>query len=92
MKFRKKPVTIDAIQWTGENWEEIHSFARDSGGASLLEGPYPNGEVRVKTLEDGTGELQVSHVASRGDWIVKGVRGEFYAVKPDIFAATYERA
>ena len=92
MKFRKKPVVVDAVQWTGENWEELCSFARDSSGASVLEGPYPNHEVRVKTLEDGKGRSQVAHVASQGDWIVRGIHGEFYAVKPDIFDATYEPA
>jgi hypothetical protein len=92
MKFRKKPVVIDAVQWTGDNWDELCRFARDGSGASVLDGPYPNQDVRVRTLEDGEGKSQVAHVASRGDWIVKGVHGEFYAVKPDIFEATYEPA
>jgi hypothetical protein len=92
MKFRKKPVMVDALQWTGENWDELCRFARDRSGVLVLDGPYPNHDVRVKTLEDGKGESQVEHVASCGDWIVKGVRGEFYAVKPEIFEETYEPA
>lgn len=48
-------------------------------------------DLYVKTLEDGDKDgVQVEHVASPGDWIVKGVAGEFYPVKPGIFAQTYE--
>lgn len=92
MKFRKKPVTVDAVQWTGDNWNELSSFARDAQGSLMIEQPRQNQEVRVRTLEDGQGGTRVEHVASKGDWIVKGVQGEFYAVKPEIFEETYERA
>ena len=91
IKFRKKPVIIEALQWTGDNWAELCNFARDSGGASVVGDPDSEGAVHVRTLEDGA-DSQVEHIASKGDWIVKGVRGEFYAVKPDIFEDTYERA
>ena len=80
-KFRKKPVVIEAMQYTPESclaiheWMEIEHF---SGGAG-----NPCEWMAIETLE-GTMEAHV------GDWIIKGVKGEFYPCKPDIFAATYE--
>jgi len=74
-KYRKRPVVIEAIQFTG-NFGEIEAFC---GGDAENRG----GELIVATAE---GPLH----ASRGDWIIKGVKGEFYPCKPDIFEATYE--
>jgi len=81
-KYRKKPVVIDAVQFTGENCIEILTFI--GRGVDALEIHTTDLPV-IPTLE---GEL----TASPGDWIIKGVFGEFYPVKPDIFAATYEPA
>ncbi len=81
MKFRKKPVVIEAIQWNGTE----ASFA-DIG--EFMGGHYPyldKDKLLIITLE-GT------HFASIGDWIIKGIKGEFYPCKPDIFEQTYERA
>ena len=75
-KATKKPVTIEAIQWTGENQEEVQSFIVDNG---FVKGMY----VDIGTLEG-------LMVASEGDYIIKGVSGEFYPCKPDIFKATYD--
>lgn len=76
-RFTKKPVTIDAMQWTGENRKELFDFCDKS---------YFNGdELRIQTLEG-------SMIASVGDYIIKGVKGEFYPCKPDIFAMTYDLA
>jgi len=77
-RFRKKPVVIEAVQFDG-NFDEIEKFVDGH--------PYSwrNGELIITTLE---GPLH----ASRMDWIIKGVMGEFYPCKPDIFAATYEPA
>jgi hypothetical protein len=81
MKFRKKPVVIEAVQWTGENVTECMNFC-----PPLLTETYrANGTLSIPTLE---GKM----VATKGDWIIKGVKGEFYPCKPDIFAATYEEA
>jgi hypothetical protein len=74
-KFRKKPVIVEAVQWTGRNDQEINKFAAPHG-------VYKR-EVIIQTLE-GVMRGQV------GDWIIRGVKGEFYPCKPDIFAATYE--
>ncbi len=77
MKFRKRPVVIDAKQWNGKNEKEIMDFIPNN--ATVV-----GTSVMIKTLE---GTMR----ASAGDWIVKGPKGEFYPVKPDIFAITYER-
>ena len=77
-KVRKKPVIVDALQWTGENSAEIDEFIGDSAGYRLIDG-----ELSIHTLEG-------AHKANQGDWIIKGVKGEFYPCKPDIFDETYE--
>ena len=75
-KYKKKPVIIEAIQWNGENLSEIDKFTQ---------GKVKNHEsvLIIPTLE---GDMY----ASIGDYIIKGVNGEFYPCKPDIFAKTYE--
>ena len=78
MKYRKKPVVIEAVQWNGCNLEEIKEFAGDS----LICNAY--GCIEIKTLEG-------NHICTEGDYIIKGVQGEFYPCKPDIFEQTYER-
>lgn len=81
MKFRKKPVVIEAWQLTPETYGELVVMV---GGRSWSRPPMRAVTgIIVPTLE---GE----HQASFGDWIIKGVKGEFYPCKPDIFDATYE--
>ena len=77
-KYRKKPVIIEAIQWNGKNLTEIDNFV---GGSLKIEGS----SLVIYTLE---GDME----ASINDYIIKGVNGEFYQCKPDIFDKTYERA
>lgn len=92
-RYRKKPVEIEAVQFTGDNVGEIAEFM----GISLcglqvsvdavlrMDGDYSgNTHIHIPTLE-GT------MTANCGDWIIKGVKGEFYPCKPDIFEETYER-
>lgn len=79
-KFRKKPVVIEAMQYTGENATEIQRFI---GAAETDESFLRPTILKIKTLE---GTMQ----ADEGDWIIRGVKGEFYPCKPDIFSATYE--
>ena len=79
MKFRKKPVVIEAIQYNGSNINEIEQW---SSGVVDLDLPH---RLKIKTLE-GT------MVAKVNDWIIRGVKGEYYPCKPDIFEATYEPA
>ena len=80
--FRKKPVTIGAIKWTGDNFDVIKSVAGSS--VALI-----NDELIIKTLEDGV-DGKIKHAATVGDFIIRGVKGEWYACKPDIFDQTYE--
>ncbi len=77
MKYRKKPVVIEAIQVSFHNFDEIERFV----GGDL--GNRPDGSLVIATLEGAM-------TASIGDYIIKGIKGEFYPCKPDIFAATYE--
>ena len=83
MKFRKKPVVIDAMQFNGDNHKDLMKWAEDLKGPSGWGVSAEN--VAITTLE-GT------MLASKGDWIICGVKGEFYPCKPDIFEATYEPA
>lgn len=83
MKYRKKPVVIEAVQWTGNNLEEIIIFM--GVGMEAKEDFFFEKEITIRTLE---GEM----TAQKDDWIIKGVKGEFYPCKPDIFEQTYEPA
>ena len=83
--FRKRPVVIEAVQFT---WSEI-THALDFAGESIVSEERDRcGAVGyfIKTLEGN------SYILSNGDWIIKGVNGEFYPCKPDIFEKTYEPA
>ena len=77
-RYRKLPVVIEAVQCTGGNILEICNFTGKCGGELIKDG-----ELYIKTLEG-------VHHASIGDYIIRGVKGEFYPCKPDIFAKTYE--
>ena len=74
MKFRKKPVVIEAVQFTGK-FTPVMQFCPEAFMMS--------GKIVIPTLE---GNLYVS----LHDWVIKGIQGEFYPCKPDIFEATYE--
>jgi endo-1,4-beta-mannosidase len=75
--YRKKPVVIEAVQWTGDNRSEIFDFV----GKFAVWGDVSG--MIIKTLEG-------QHIASVGDYIIKGVNGEFYPCKPEIFEKTYD--
>lgn len=76
-KFRKKPVEIEAMLYDGENDRQINQWS------TRVLHKHPDGPLEIHTLE-GT------MTADIGDWIIKGVQGEFYPCKPEIFEATYE--
>ena len=88
-QYRKKPVVIEAMEWNRSNLNEVMAFCAGDATYELM--AKGNSELVISTLEDG-GNREAKHVASRGDWIIRGVKGEIYACKPDIFAATYEAA
>lgn len=91
-KYRKKPIEIEAVQFTGDNEYEIAKFmgipvtALQMSVDAVLrtDGDYRvNQHIHIPTLEG-------MMTANCGDWIIKGVKGEFYPCKPDIFDETYE--
>lgn len=78
-KYRKKPVVIEAVKWCKENYEEVLSFLPKE-----LRCFSEHSELNIKTLE---GIMRVSE----GDYVIKGVNGEYYPCKSDIFEKTYEK-
>ena len=92
MKYRKKPVVIEAIRYTSGNYLEIKNFVGESLKMEVIreaehteQGEIPMWvELKIKTLE---GDMLVNG----GDYVIRGVNGEFYPCKPDIFEKTYEK-
>jgi hypothetical protein len=87
--YRKVPVEIQAVHYDGTNRDEVAEFMGGAQRARVEDKKLPgpgrgmHDGIKIQTLE-GT------MTASVGDWIIKGVKGEFYPCKPDIFEATYE--
>lgn len=77
-KYVKKPVVVEAIKYDGTNKVEIQEFMD-----RYLDDTY-DGQLKIETLEG-------IMLANKGDYIIKGVSGEFYPCKPDIFEKTYEK-
>ena len=88
MKYRKKPMVVEAVQWTGLNLEEVKKFVGGALTYIINDTAWKVGKgrprvyMKIRTLE---GEIEVSEK----DFIIKGVNGEFYPCKPDIFQKTY---
>lgn len=93
-RYVKKPVEIEAIkfEYTTECLHELSQFCGESfGNYGKSRHPDALGWLEIKTLEDGFEDSpHVKHLATEGDYIIKGVANEFYACKPDIFHKTYE--
>ncbi len=86
MQYRKKPVVIEAVQWHRDgDHPEVKPVPPNHSLWDAAAGSIAHKYGWVNTLEGG-------HIVTPGDWIIKGVKGEFYPCKPDIFAATYEPA
>jgi hypothetical protein len=82
-RYRKKPVEIEAIQFIAQNIQEVYEML----GNNLKVAPSADGEVLhhfIRTLE---GDMELSW----NDYVIKGVKGEFYPCKPDIFELTYDK-
>lgn len=89
-KYRKKPVVVEAIQWAGSNLEEIRNFV----GSDLIEEYVELFDIK-RTLKEMLVDIAIDTLEGTmrvdyGDYIIKGVKGEFYPCKPDIFLKTYE--
>ena len=100
MKYRKKPVVIEAVQLRWNTWSEVCEFA----GVGKLsdgkpEGCYLDKDNKHLEMLDASGYVKMGlliptlegvMVAAEGDYIIRGIQGELYPCKPDIFAATYD--
>lgn len=84
MKYRKRPLVIDAYRWDGQP-SKLMAWVVGFDSSYVALRFVGDGRVGIPTLE---GEM----LAQAGDWIIRGVKGEFYPCKPDIFAETYEPA
>jgi len=83
-EYRKKPVVVEAAQWVGDTLSDALAFCSENGLPNFGIGERKGkGGLIIPTLE---GE----HIASKGDYIIRGVAGEFYPCKPEIFHATYD--
>lgn len=85
--YRKKPVEVEAIHYTGDNLTDVEEFLGREAKAEEATLPGP-GRGLHKGIQIHT--LEGTMTASVGDWVVRGVKGEMYPVKPDVFAQTYE--
>lgn len=90
-RFRKKPVEVDAVQWTGTNAQEVNLFARGGAGFDVLSDEDrgncndPQATAMVYDVLHSTWVL-----VRDGDWLIKGVKGEFYPCRDSVFRETYE--
>lgn len=85
-KYRKKPIVIEAMQWTGFNYTDSEEFMGERLACGKYEGGPGPYSVSTKIIPTSEGDMR----CSPGDWIIKGVNGEFYPCKPDVFAQTYD--
>lgn len=82
-KFKKKPIVIEAFHFNMESFKELEQLSEFLKDEDFDINYLNEGKIYIETLE---GTMRVSE----GDWIIKGVNGEFYPCKPDIFEKTYE--
>lgn len=88
-KYRKKPVVIDAWLLTKDNWRELAKLC--NAGVEIKVGVAAGkSEASPEVIGIGIPTLEGNMLASIGDYVIKGIKGEFYPCKPDIFLATYE--
>ncbi len=84
-KYRKKPVVVDAWQWNGETLGDAIEFSKKNGLPQFPVGS--DGDMTGLVIDT----LEGKHIASKGDYIIRGIHGEYYPCKPDIFEKTYEK-
>lgn len=89
MKFRKKPVVIDAVRWNGDNLKEVIDLIGLHSSAHKWSWEEYESVVKSDGLKIFT--LEGTMLANIGDWIIMGVNGGAYPCKPDIFEKTYEQ-
>lgn len=84
-KYRKKPVEIEAMQFNRKNWADVKLFTNEAAHSLIIERRINGVATCIIETLDG------HHIATEGDWIIKGIKGEFYPCKPDVFEKTYEK-
>ena len=89
MKYRKKPVIVDAIQ-IKSNPTQLKEFVGDNASVDILDAAWQAG-AGIPTILVTIQTLEGKMYAGEGDYIVKGIKGEYYPCKPDIFEQTYEK-
>ena len=93
-EFVKKPIRVRAMQFTYPASQELIDWVGANMGTPMKARHINSkAQVRILTLEDGTprSSHQVKHIATEGDWIIQGTKGEFYPIKEDIFLETYSK-
>jgi hypothetical protein len=90
-KYQKKPVTIEAIQWTKETMDEALTWMPSNRLVIRVLGMEDSNDSLQWTYEYSIQTLEGDMKISDGDFIIKGVKGEFYPCKPDIFEMTYDK-
>lgn len=91
-RWRKKPVTVDAVQWTGVNLAEVINLTGPTNFDKLSEEDRLNCDDPDATAQVFDKLHSTWVLVFDGQWIIKGVKGEFYPCAPDVFAETYEPA
>lgn len=95
MRYRKKPVVIEAVEWNGRNLFEVRTFMGERvnfDGDWRVQDRFHELETHSRLYGLKIETLEGTMNADVGDYIIKGVHGEFYPCKPDIFEKTYEKA
>lgn len=83
--YRKRPVTIEAMRFSGNSIElqDVYAWVESGVGRENLRMDFYTGDLIVRTLE---GDMRCAY----GDWVIKGIKGEFYPCKNEVFQLTYE--
>lgn len=89
-KFRKKPVVIEAVQWEGRWPDSPPDWLAEAGRQGKAYSDQRSEDERDPPFAIFIETLEGTHRGDPGDWIIRGVKGELYPCKPDIFAATYD--
>lgn len=90
-KYVKKPVVVEAIQWKGNNLLELRNFLGNDLIENYIDVNYPDSNGTTKLLDSvEIKTLEGNHLVRPGDYIIKGIKGEFYPCKLEIFEETYE--
>lgn len=89
MKYRKRPVVVEAYQWDGSYDEIVKPMMVENVYCEVC-GEHASRHGWIKTLEGGHRVCPPAFPRHAGDWVIEGVAGEHYPIKPAVFAETYE--